>query len=177
MQTFLIQWSQSGREFEPDRKHCKSAIVTKVSYSRVASPLTQCQTWEENRMGRMTPDGVRWNFKPTHMYERRKTHTRTYTYAHIHYECGKIILSLHSCRHTFAMIMWPLLQVISLGLEKQSIQSRRGEGKNGWRVEISQEVGEGCWGRRGKREQSRGLDIFPSQVIHLCLQNCFREQS
>lgn len=90
MQTGLIQWSQSGRKFEPDRKHCKSVIVTKVSdnawiwlsSSRVASPLTQCQTWEENRMGRMTPVGVRWNLTPTHMYAHRDTHSNTHIHIH-----------------------------------------------------------------------------------------------
>lgn len=56
------------------------------------------------------------------------------------------------------------------------IKTRRGEKTVGERKSLKK-LEKGVEGEGGKREQSRGLDVFPSQVIHLCLQNCFREQS
>ena len=72
----------------------------------------------------------------------------------------------------FSVIMWPpFLQVISPGLEKQSIQSRlceTGGGKKEIWEEISPEVVGRC--QKKRRSNLEGRRIFPSQVIHLCLQ-------
>ncbi len=95
--------------------------------------------------------------------------------------CFSCLQSLHSFLHHFHHdYVTPFLQVTSPGLEKQSIQSRRGEEGRGkkreiW-VEISPEV-VGCLQEKRRRSNLEGRRIFPSQVIHLCLQNSFRDQS
>lgn len=89
--------------------------------------------------------------------------------------------SLHSFLHYFHHdYVTPLLHVISPGLEKQSIQSRlREEGRGKKERDLSGNLSRSCWALREKRRRSNleGRRIFPSQVIHLCLQNSFRDQS
>lgn len=86
-----------------------------------------------------------------------------------------------SCHFTpfftiFTMIMWPLFASNFPWIRKTINPIKTKRGGEGKKRDLSGNLSRSCWALREKRRRSNleGQRIFPSQVIHLCLQNSFQ---